>query len=67
MNADDLIAPAYACPVQGCPCVFVSPNARLHHLEEAHGETPDTSGAASAVAQLHALLERVARKYGRLP
>lgn len=53
--------PQYACP--HCPAVFVAPNARLHHLEEAHGDTPDTSGAEAAVSQLQALLQRTHAKY----
>lgn len=57
--------PSYGCHL--CPAAFVSPNARLHHLEAVHGDEPDTSGAEAAVAQLHALLKRVDAKYGALP
>jgi len=57
------LAPAqsYACP--HCPAAFVSPLARLHHLNEAHGETPDTSGGEAAVAELHAVLAATAAKH----
>jgi hypothetical protein len=50
--------PSYACPY--CSAAFVSPNARRHHLNEVHSETPDTSGGAAAVAELHAVLAATA-------
>ncbi len=56
-----LPAPSYACP--HCPAAFVSPLARLHHLNEAHGETPDTSGGEAAVSELHAVLAATAARH----
>lgn len=56
--------PAYACLY--CPAVFTSPNARLHHLEEAHNEVVDTSGAAAAVMHLQAVLAATANKHKAL-
>lgn len=58
---------AWACPYPDCPCVFVSPNARRIHLEEAHDETVDVSGAQAAVQQLHEQLARLNATRGALP
>lgn len=51
-----------ACPYSDCPCIFLAPAARLHHLEHVHGEKHDPVSAKHAVQQLHELLQRLARR-----
>ncbi len=64
-NYDPLTpSPSYGCHL--CPAAFVSPAARLHHLEQAHNDKPDTSGGQAAVARLQDILARSAARHALL-